>query len=270
VIGSRRIIPASEMENWASHQGLGRISVSSACFEKASYELAQDDLLRALSAAIGPASDLRIEVVDVCRCTVPAGRLEFPISGASLPPIGHPETPVLWRGHLVAADGHTYPVWVRARIIASLTLVRAAKNLRAQQVLRPEDLEELKISQSPLRFRQAETLEAYTGKITNASLACATILQSGLVHRRSDVERGSLVQVDVLNGGARLVLAARADIAGNKGDLITLTNPTGAAHFHACVTGPARAEISLSPERLQSAIETREPQFGNSVSGRSF
>lgn len=270
VIGSQRLIPATEMESWALHQGLGRISVSSACFEKASYELAPDDILRALKAAIGIADDLRIDIIDVCSCQLPAGRLEFLLSGASLPPIGHPEMPVLWRGRLIAADDHPYPVWVRTRIIASLTVVRAATNLRPHQTLRREDIEEAKISGSPLRFRQPETLAAYEGKIINISVPRETILEPGLVHPPADVERGSIVTVEVVNGGARLVLAARADTAGNKGDVITLINPTGAARFHASVTGPERAEISLSPERLAAASTVQEPQPSDIVSGRSF
>lgn len=268
VIGSQRIIPATEIEQWAIEHDLGKIPVSSACFEKVNYELAPDDLLRALKAAIGIADDLSVNVIEVCHCKVPAGRLEFPLSGASLPPIGHPETPVLWRGRLVAADGQPYPVWVRAQITASVVVVRAAKNLRSGQVLRREDLEEAKTSDSPLRVRAAETLAAYEGQIMNISVAHGVTLQGELVHRPSDVERGSLVQVEVVNGGAHLLLAARAETAGNKGDLITLINPTGAARFHANVTGPERAEISLSRERFQRATMAQEP--GNGVSGRSF
>ena len=270
VIGSQRIIPAAEIEEWATAHKLGKIHVSSACFEKANYELASGDILRALKAAIGIADDLRIDILDVCQCKIPAGRLEFPISSASLPPIGHPEMPVLWRGRLVAADGHPYPVWVRAQVTASVVVVRAAKKLRSGQVLRREDLEEAKVSDSPLRVREAETLAAYQGQIMNISVARGAILQRELVHRPSDVERGSLVEVEVVNGGAHLVLAARAETAGNTGDVITLINPTGAARFHASVTGPERAEISLSRERLQEATMAKEPQPGNSVSGRSF
>jgi flagella basal body P-ring formation protein FlgA len=270
VIGTQRIIPATELEQWATEHELGKLSVSSACFERADYELAPDDIVRALKAAIGIADDLRIDVLEVCHCKVPTGRLEFPISGASLPPIGHPETPVLWRGRLVAADGHPYPVWVRTQVIASVVVVRAAKSLRSGQVLRREDLEEAKISDSPLRARGAETLAAYEGQIMNISVARGATLQRELVHRPSDVERGSLVQVEVVNGGAHLLLAARAETAGNKGDVITLINPTGATRFHASVTGPERAEISLSRERLQGAAMAQEPQPGSSVSGRSF
>ncbi|HEX3681825.1 MAG TPA: flagellar basal body P-ring formation chaperone FlgA [Bryobacteraceae bacterium] len=269
VVGSQRIIPATELEEWATEHKLGKIHVSSACFDKANYELASDDILRALKAAIGVADDLRIDVLDVCQCKVPAGRLEFPISGASLPPIGHPESPVLWRGRLVAADGHPYPVWVRAQVTATIVAVRAAKKLRSGQILSREDLEEAKVSDSPLRVREAETLAAYEGQIINISVARGTVLQPELVHRPSDVERGSLVRVEVVNGGAHLLLAARAETTGNKGDVITLINPTGAARFHATVTGPERAQISLYRERLQGAAMA-EAQPGNSVSGRSF
>jgi flagella basal body P-ring formation protein FlgA len=271
VLGSQRTISAAELEKWAADHGLGKISVSSVCFERAGYELAPDDVIKALASVFGSGiHDLHIEVVDLCRCQLPVGRLEFSLSGASLPPIDHPEMPVLWRGRLIDSDEHSYPVWVRARITANITVVRAAVNLRPSQILSREELEEANISSSPLRFRRDDTLTAYEGASTNVSVARGTILRGELVHRPSDVERGSLVKVEVVNGGAKLVLTARAETAGNKGDVITLTNPTGAARFRASVTGPARAEISLPPERLQTVSTNRELRAGNSVAGRSF
>ncbi len=276
VLGSQRTIPAAELGRWAADHGLGKVILPSACFERASHELAPDEVLRALNAAFetGPyglhMDDLHIDVVEVSRCRLPAGRLEFSLTGASPPPIDHPETPVLWRGRLVASDGRLYPVWARVRVLASVVVVRAATDLRPRKILSREDLEQAKIFSSPLRFQRAETVAAYEGFVTYISVPRGTTLQPGLVHRPFDVERGSLVEVQVVNGGAKLALAAHAETAGNTGDVITLTNPIGAARFRASVTGPARAEILLSPERLETASIARETRPGNRVSDRNF
>ena len=271
MLGSQRTISGAEIAAWAAGHGLGKIATSSACFERASYELAPDDVLKTLKAVLGTSvHDLHIEVLELCRCKLPAGRLEFSISGAALPPLDHPAAPILWRGRLVDSDGHSYPVWARARIVATVTVIRAAKNLRPRQMLSREDLEEVKISGSPLRFRHEETMAAFEGTLTNISVARGTILRPELVHRPSDVERGSVVEVEVVNGGAKLLLTARAEAAGNKGDVITLTNPSGAARFRASVTGPARAEISLSPERLETASVARELHSRSSASDTGF
>jgi len=259
--GSQRIIPAPEMQRWAVDHGLAEVPMAPACFERVSYTLTPEVVSEALQAAIGTgAEDLHIDIIDICPCKIPAGRLEFTLSGASRPPVGHPETPVLWRGRLLTSDGRVYPVWVRARVTASVTVVRTTTYVRSGRPLRREDLEQVKISDSPLRFPLTETVTAYEGKLVNVSVPRGTILRPDAVHAASDVERGSLVKVDVVNGGAHLVLSARAETAGNAGDVITLTNPTGAARFRASVVGPGRAEVSLSQESLETARTAKEAQ----------
>lgn len=270
-IGGRRMIPGAEIERWGGDHGLANDSHSPVCFERTSHELAPEDVTQAVRAAFAASvEDLHIDVTDVCRCKLPAGQLEFALSGASLPPDGHPETPVLWKGRVLAVDGHTYPVWARVRVLAPVIIFRAARNLRPQEMLSRGDIEEIRISGSPLRFPKGQTLAFYEGKVANISVERGMTLQPDLVHTPRDVERGSLVKVEVVNGGARLVLGAKAETAGNRGEVITLSNPAGAARFRANVTGPGRAEIAVSPERSEEARTVQEPASGNAVSGRSF
>lgn len=245
--GSQRMISAAEIQRWAAEQGLSGIDLPSACFETASYVLTPELIASTLKTVLGTdAKQLHIEVLEVCQCKVPDGRLEFPLSGASAPPEGHPETPVLWRGRLIATDGRAYMIWARVKVTGLATVVRAAQNLQAGRPLRREDLEVVEVSASPLRFPAEETIAAYEGKIANIALPRGTILRRDRVHTPSDVERGSLVKVEVINGGAHLVLTARAETGGNAGDVITLTNPTGAARFRANVTGRGHAQVALS------------------------
>jgi flagellar basal body P-ring formation protein FlgA len=271
-VGNQRIIGGAELKRWAADHGLGNpVADASLCFERAGRELDAQQIMEAMRRAIrGAPEDLRIEVVETCRCRVPAGQLEFSLSGASQPPAGHPDIPVLWRGRLVDADGHASPVWARVRVTASVIVVRAAVNLRARQVLSGGDLEEVRISESPLRFSQAQTAATFEGKIMNASLARGAILQTELVHAPYDVERGSLVNVEVFNGGAHLVLAAKAETAGNRGEIITLTNPAGAARFPARVTGQGCAEVTVAPERFMAAKTVPQMQAESGLGGRSF
>jgi flagella basal body P-ring formation protein FlgA len=269
--GTQRIISPMELERWASSHGFSATVSSPACFERASHDLQQDQVIGAVKAAIGPGvDDLRVDVVETCQCRVPAGKLEFELAHTSLPPIDHPETPVLWRGRLIATDGGVYPVWARVRVVAAVTVVRATRNLRTRQLLAAEDLEFDRTVDSPLRFPQPVSIAAYVGKSMNFSISRGASIDPTMVHSPSDVERGSLVTVEVLNGAARLVLIAQADTAGNRGDLVTLTNPAGAARFHATVTGPGRAELALPLERFQNAEAVRESQPAVGISKGSF
>jgi flagella basal body P-ring formation protein FlgA len=266
-LGAQRTVSAPELGKWAASHGLAPATIPSACFERSSDKLRQEDVLSALRAVIGSQYDsARIDVVEICPCIVPIGRLEFELSGASSPPEERPETPILWRGRLITPDKHAYPVWVRARVLAAISLVRAASNLQRQQLLCDDDLEVFTAQASPLRFPKPGSTAAYRGKLLNVSVRQGTILQPSMVHSPSDVERGSVVRVEVVNGGAHLILTARAETAGNRGDLVTLTNPAGAARFRASVTGRGRAEIVFSPEPLRSAASGRnsqDPGFGS-------
>lgn len=270
-LGAQRTLSPAELDKWAKSHGLEFASGSAACFVRASYKLGQDDVVNALRAAIGPHFEsVRIEVVEACQCAVPAGRLDFEMSGAAAPPADRPETPVLWRGRLIGPDKRAYQVWVRVRVLAAVSLVRAAADLKKEKVLSDEDLEVLTTQDSPLRFPNSRSRAAFKGKILNLSLRRGTILQPNMVHSPSDVERGSVVRVEVVDGGARLMLTARAETAGNRGDLVTLTNPAGAARFRASVTGPGRAEISLLPDPLRSETSNRVPDIRGGGAGSTF
>lgn len=270
-IGGQRNVPAPEIESWAAQHGLGGAPRSAACFERTSRELSPEDIVEAVRTALGSGfEDLRIGVVDICNCKVPAGKLEFTRNGASLPPEKHPDTPVLWKGRLLAADGDVYPVWARIQILATVTVVRAARNLRPQQALRGEEIEEVKISASPLRFGQIQTAAAYAGKIVNTSIEQGTILEPKMVHVPLDVERGSLVRVEVVNGGTVLELDAKAETGGNLGEPIVLTNPAGAARFRAYVTGPGHAQVAVIGKSLAGETAIHESGPANTGSGRGF
>jgi flagella basal body P-ring formation protein FlgA len=270
-IGSYRIISAAEIDRWAVDQGLENPHSSDTCFERITRSLDVHEISRVIEQLVGPdLEDLRIDVVDVCKCNVPAGRLQFALSGASPPPAGHPEVPVLWRGEVLASDGSKYPIWVRARVQASITLVRAVETLRANQVLTKQDLETIHVTGSPLWVRERQSILAYEGKIMNVSLVGGSILRPELVHPRSDVERGSLVKVWVMNGNAHLALDARAEVAGNTGQTITLTNPAGASRFRANVIAPGEAQILLTSERAARMTPEQSYETGKTISALSY
>lgn len=270
--GKQRFVPATELDKWAADHGLGNVQSSSACFERAAAELRSDDVAAAIKRTLGSDIEgLQVAIVDLCPCRVPLGQLQFPWSGASAPPPGHPEVPVLWRGQMVAADGTSYPVWARLRVIASVHIVRAASSLRQHQTLTEHDLEEAVVQDSPLRFRKPASVLAFAGKVMTVSISRGAILAPEFVRNPDDIERGSLVAVDVVNGAARIALQARAETAGNTGQIVTLINPAGAARFHASVMGPGRAQIVLSPMFHEGAVASdQNSQASGALANGSF
>lgn len=243
-LGEQRVVTRSELQAWASQHGLEHLNISSACFERSAQELDHSEVTAVIKDALGSGLEhLQIDISEVCQCKAPKGKLEFSLAGASRPITAQPDTPVLWRGRVVDSDGAIYPVWVRVRIQALLPVVRAASDVRQQHVLTPEDLQLTKIESSPLVYSATARIEDYAGKVTKVSLSRGAILKPELVRPRYEIERGSVVAVEVVNGGAQLALRARAETAGNAGETVILTNPAGSARFRALVTGPGHAEV---------------------------
>jgi flagella basal body P-ring formation protein FlgA len=246
-VGKQRIVSAKEFSGWASSSGLAFKGQVPVCFERTAYVLTAADAAAKIYQTFGQMfPGIKVDVVEVCRCNLPPGVLEFPPTGASAPPLGHSETPVLWRGSLISKAGMRYPIWVRVRILAEMTLVRAKENIRSQQVIEARQVETVRVTESPLRFAGMHTAATYIGKLAARSLPEGSYLDSQSVRMPSDVMRGDVVKVDVIDGATRLRLEARAETAGNIGDKVTLVNPSGFRRFQAVISGPGQAHITLS------------------------
>jgi flagella basal body P-ring formation protein FlgA len=246
-VGKQRIVSATELSGWASSNRLAFKAHGPVCFERTAYALTAADAAAKIQQTFGQMfQSIKVDVVEVCKCNVPPGTLEFPLTGAAPPPLGHPETPVMWRGQLVSRDGMRYPIWARARILVQMSLVRAKENIRAHQVIEANQVDTVSVTESPLRFAGRQNASAYIGKLAARSLPEGSYLDSRSVRMPSDVMRGEVVKVDVIDGATHLQLEARAESAGNIGDKITLINPSGFRRFQAVISGPGHAHIALS------------------------
>jgi flagella basal body P-ring formation protein FlgA len=264
------VVSTAELSSWAASHGLAFKGSAPVCFERSAYTLTAADAavkIRQIFSKTYPS--VKVEVVEVCKCTVPPGTLELPLTGAAAPPLGHPETPVLWRGQLVSKTGMSYPIWVRARVLAEMTLVRAKENIRAQGIIEAHQVESVNVTESPLRFVGEQTAAIYVGKLATRSLPEGSYLDSKSVRQPSAVVRGEVVKVDVVDGATHLRLEARAETTGNIGDRITLINPSGLRRFQATVTSPGYARIDLSPvgEGNRATAENKDALMATTSKG---
>ena len=62
------------------------------------------------------------------------------------------------------------------------------------------------------------------------------------------VEKGQIVDVDVVSGAARVKFAATAQTSARQGDRIVLENPTTHRRFSAQLTGNKKAELRINSE----------------------
>jgi flagella basal body P-ring formation protein FlgA len=247
VIGAQRIITPAELAHWALKAGIETKLADPACFERLAHNLSAADVRAAIERAFLESNIVQIEILEICKCNVPAGRLDFTVEGAGAPPLGHPDVPVLWRGQIWPPSGSPYPVWARVRVLAKSTVVRLRQNLRSGETIRQEALEQLTITDSPVRLPKPDSIANYAGKVINRDVRAGSYLDAGLIAPLPEVTRGSTVTVEVVNGATRLELKARAETAGHVGEIVTLTNPSGLKHFRATVIAPGVVQIALSP-----------------------
>ncbi len=247
VIGAQRTITAAELSHWAAKAGVEIKPASSACFERLSHNLSAVDIRTAIQRTFPESNIVQIDVLEICKCNVPVGRLDFTVEGAGAPPLGHPDVPVLWRGQIWPASGSPYPVWARVRVLAKSSVVRLRQNLRSGDIIPQEALEELTVTDSPVRLARPDATANYAGKVINRNVRAGSYLNARLIAPLPEVTRGSTVTVEVVNGATRLELKARAESAGHIGETVTLTNPSGLSRFQAIVIGPGVVQIALSP-----------------------
>jgi flagella basal body P-ring formation protein FlgA len=246
-VGKQRLVSAAELVGWASANGLTFRTQTPVCFERTAYVLTAGDAAEKIYQTFGQTlPGVKVDIVEVCKCSLPPGTLEFPLTSAAPPPLGHPETPVMWRGQLISSGGMHYPIWVRARVLAQMVLVRAKDDIRAQQLIEANQVETVLVTESPLRFAGKQSAATYVGKLAARSLPEGSYLDPRSVRMPSDVMRGEVVKVDVIDGATHLQLQARAETAGNIGERITLINPSGFRRFQATISGPGHARITLS------------------------
>ena len=247
VIGTQRIIPAIELAHWAARAGVETKPATPACFERPAHSLSDKDIRAAIERAFPESNIVQIDILEICKCNIPAGRLDFTVEGAGAPPIGHPDVPVLWRGQIWPESGAPYPVWARVRVLAKSSVVRLRQNLRSGEIIPEGVLEQLTITDSPVHLRRPDSIANYAGKVVNRNVRAGSYLDASLVAPLPEVTRGSTVTVEVINGATRLELKARAESAGHTGETVMLTNPSGLGRFRGTVTGPGTVQVALSP-----------------------
>lgn len=133
-IGEQRIMTASEIAAWAAKAGVQTNVSASICFERPAHKLSAEEISQAIREAFPNKKKTQIEVMEVCKCRVPAGQLRFTAEGASAPAAEHSEMPVLWMGTLVSQSGSVYPVWARVRVSAPLPDVTRGSTVTVEVV----------------------------------------------------------------------------------------------------------------------------------------
>lgn len=253
--GAKRYVRASELARWSVRLGVRLPQPSSACFERRMEALGAQQVRAAMEQALG-GRQVRIEVLEWSRQPVPAGTLEFPLSGLARPPVSDPAAPVLWRGWVRFGNGRRYPVWARVRLGVKGIRVVAAIPLKPGQLIRSDEVRLEEYEGFPDRGSWFASIEEVSGRLLRQRVASGAPLRREVVGDPPEVARGTTVRVEAASGAARVVLEGRAESDGRVGEVVSVRNLSTGRTFRARVEGPGRA-VAAAP--LPGLVDRRTP-----------
>lgn len=256
--GSRRYISTQEISLWAAQNHLDLSSAdleSEPCFERFSRVLKTEDVEPLLRSALDEGNQqLDLKVIEISRYPLPEGHIQFRRDAATPPPPDRPEAPFLWRGTLTSSDGRVYPFWVRVRVSTSSRAVRAKVDLPIGHVISEGEVEQFETRICPLSSYAPLTVNAFQEHAMRRSVRAGTMLKPSMIEDLPRVSKGTLVTVRVNSGSADLSFKARADINGQVGQRISLTNLDSRRHFSGtvCSDGTVSVDISMGTSRQET------------------
>jgi flagella basal body P-ring formation protein FlgA len=249
--GARRVFKSLELQRLAAPYGIAVAASDEACFEWNIQALTEDIVRTAIRDSL-QSPDARVDVLAVSRNQAPAGKVSFPITGLSASTNTDPETPVTWRGEVLYRGSRKFSIWARVKVSATMTRVVATQLILPGQNVEPGQVRIETYDDFPLRNDIARNLEEVVGRMPRRAI------RMGLPVFRSDlidplqVQRGDLVDVTAISGGAQLHIPALAESSGRQGDMITLKNTQSGKTFRARIEGKDRALVMAWPALQQA------------------
>jgi flagella basal body P-ring formation protein FlgA len=249
VPGVERILSSRELLAIARRQGLqpeAGIQVPSVCVERTAHPIDPEELERVLLTAIG-VPGAHLAVLDFSRQPVPAGRMEFTISGLSKPPEYAPSSPVIWRGRLVYEGQRSLSIWAKVRVSVERAALVASEQIAAGAEVGAGQVEMRVSEEFPFSLPALDSVSQAAGKTTRRTIPAGQRIVAAALMETSDVVRGTTVRVEAIDGQALLTLDAVAESSGRKGDQVTLRNPSTGRTFRGIVQDKGKVIVRPSP-----------------------
>jgi flagella basal body P-ring formation protein FlgA len=238
--GTPRIFRGSDLERIAKNRGVDLHGLPDVCLARRTF-LPQPGQLREAMLAELKIPAAKIEIVSSSQHLAPTGELVFPRAGLQLPAV--PSSDAIWHGYVLYGDNLKFPVWARARITASMTRVVAVTDLAVGKLIQANQIRLESCEDSPLDELTARNLDEVIGYMPKSPLKAATPIRKSQIERPADIKQGDVIRVDVFEGGAHLMLEARAETTGSKGSKIMVKNDSSGKSFQALVTGKDQAMV---------------------------
>jgi flagella basal body P-ring formation protein FlgA len=232
--GVQRVFHVSELQRLAAHWNVawsapeGLLDV---CFQ---IPVAAPDPAHMLAAMRRQLPEARIEVLESSRQPAPEGDFEFPLSGLH----GN-----YWNGSVTWGRGRKFMVWARVNVAVSMRRVVAAEDLKVGKALEAGQLRLETVDGIPTGNGFLTSVASAEGRIVRRTIAAGTAIRADWLEAPKDIQRGETVQVEVIEGAARLRLEGVAVSAGTVGQLVQVENPASKRRFAARVEGKGKVVV---------------------------
>ena len=235
--GAPRIFRGADLQRIAKNQGVEILDLPDVCFALQTFIPQPEDIRTAMRQTLADVAGIataRIEISASSQHPAPFGKLIFPRTGMQQPSGSQPE--ILWRGYVHHTDGD-FPVWARVRIIANMTRVVATANIPSGKPIQKNQVRLESCEDALLDEAIARNLDEVIGYVPKSFLRANLPIRRTQLASLPDVAKGSLVEVQVFAGAARLVVKGKAQSDGLKGSTILVRNLTSGKDFRARVAG---------------------------------
>jgi flagella basal body P-ring formation protein FlgA len=237
--GVPRVFRIPELRRIAAHFGLAADPSGEICFER---PVAPPDAAHWREAMLRQLPDAQIRILDYGRMPVPAGEVEFPLTG-----LRRAVSDGFWSGSVRYAGNRRFPIWARVRVSVRESRVLAAEDLRPGQPITAGQLRVETREVFPGEKTFATSVEPVTGRAARLAIPAGATIRLDWLAPAQDVVRGDQVLVEVHSGGAYLKFEATAEASGSVGQVILVTNPVSKKRFSARVDGKGRVTVGKGP-----------------------
>jgi flagella basal body P-ring formation protein FlgA len=239
--GTKRNFAEAELLRLARANHVALTKGVEVCFEIPMHPLDENAVRTSMRLALPADADLSI--LETPAMSVPAGALEFPLSGLEPPA----QNGRIWRGSVRYGETLRMKIWARVSVERRVAAVVAASDLALNTPIEARHVR-LGIASAPLDpdVRLAIRLEDVLGRAPRKSIAAGSPIPLSILDIPPSVHRGDAVKVEVQSGPARIRIDAIAEGAARAGDMVELRNPMTGRTFRARLGENSRAVIVVA------------------------
>lgn len=242
VAGARRQFTASALNDLLTRHGLPLYQGGDLCVERSGRRLDPAGVKQALARALAnPQAELEIAALDPR--LLPAGALEFPLSGLAPPSPLHPEAPALWRGRLRAGPHQSIPVWVKVHLRVPVTRLFALETLPAGALIQAGQLRSQLVWERMPAEGEALSPGQVQGFRLKRAIQAGEALKAQWLEAPFLVRRGESVRAHSRRDGVEIRLETTAESDGRKGDRVKIRSPFGNGTLTAVVESEGSVAI---------------------------